>query len=197
VQPLDARHLLAVDLLAGGHPDGEVAAEVGVDRTTLWRWRTSDPAFRAELARRREELWRSSTDRLRALIPRALGVVEQAIDDGDRGAALALLKLGGVGAVNLARVSPTDADVIAESEAEHAARREHERREAEVRAAEQATELKMREMFAAASEATNAAGDEAGRLCSESPLAKGWGGRRRWTTRSYVGSCDGRQFART
>jgi hypothetical protein len=101
VQQLDARQLRAVDLLAEGQTDAQVASDLELDRSTVWRWRTADPAFRAELARRREELWRSSADRMRALMPRALDVIEKAIEEGDRQAALALLKLGGIGDIDL------------------------------------------------------------------------------------------------
>jgi FixJ family two-component response regulator len=66
MQQLDPRKQRAVDLLAEGKTDSQVAAEIGVDRTTVWRWHTTDDAFRVELARRREELWRASADRMRA-----------------------------------------------------------------------------------------------------------------------------------
>jgi hypothetical protein len=42
---------LAADLVAGGRlTHGEVAARVGVDRVTLWRWRRR-PEFRARVDR--------------------------------------------------------------------------------------------------------------------------------------------------
>jgi hypothetical protein len=88
--------------------DGEVAERLGVARSTVWRWRTADPGFVAELNRRREELWRGSCDRLRAMLPDALDVLEEAVAAGDRQAALALVKLARLGEVDLGRVGPTD-----------------------------------------------------------------------------------------
>jgi hypothetical protein len=128
VQQLDARRLRAVDLLANGHTDTEAAAELHADRSTLWRWR-QEPAFSAELARRREELWQATSDRLRCLLPHA---------------ALAVLKLGGVGSVDLGFVGPTDPEVIAESKARQRAQREYERADAEVRNVEQERFLQLR-----------------------------------------------------
>ena len=40
------RKQLAFDLIAaGGYRDSEIAALIGVDRTTLFRWKQNDPAF--------------------------------------------------------------------------------------------------------------------------------------------------------
>ena len=107
-QQLDSRKLRAVDLLAEGKTDSEVAAEIGVDRSTVWRWRTTDDYFGVELARRREELWRASADRLRALIPRALEVVAEALEQGEWRAAVILLKLAGISEMSLGEVGPTE-----------------------------------------------------------------------------------------
>ena len=100
----------AIDLLVTGKSDGEVAAAVGVSHQTVCGWRNYNPWFRAELTRRRNEIWRSSGDRLRALIPRALAVLEAelvcefAIDPMK--AALAVLKLAGAARL----VAPPDED---------------------------------------------------------------------------------------
>jgi len=123
VQPLDSRQLRAVDLLAAGRTNTEVAAEIGVDRTTVWRWGT-DPFFRAELARRRHELWNASADRMRALLPRAFDAFEKALDDGDWRAALAILKLAGISDLSLDAIGSTDPDAIARADA----RNEEDRR---------------------------------------------------------------------
>ena len=98
--------------------------------------------------RRREELWETSVQRLRLLLPRALDVVEAAIGDGDRQAAMGLLKLAGVGSLDLSRIGPTDAAVIAEAEAKERAWREREQAFNEVRAAEDEAELATRRFFA-------------------------------------------------
>ena len=46
------------------------------------------------------------------MLPDALDVLRKAIQDGDRHAALALLKLARVGEVDFAEIGPTDADRV-------------------------------------------------------------------------------------
>jgi DNA-binding CsgD family transcriptional regulator len=143
---LNGKQCRAVDLLAEGSSDREVAEALKCDASTVWRWRTANPIFRAALNARRQEVWEGSLDHARSLVPRALDVVEQALDAGDRQAALALLKLAGLGAVDLSRIGPVDPDVIATAEERERVRREREHAEAEVRAAEQeaTTDLRRR-----------------------------------------------------
>src|SRR3954453_7298469 len=95
-QQLDPRRSRAVDLLVLGKTDAEVAAEVGANRTSLWRWR-QEPLFQAELARRRAELWADSLDRFAGLLARSLDVLADALQDGDRRVALQLVRASGVG----------------------------------------------------------------------------------------------------
>jgi hypothetical protein len=116
VQPLNSRQLRAVDMLIAGMTNTEVAAEIGVDRTTVWRWGT-DPFFRAELARRRHELWNSMADRMRALLPRAFDAFEKALDEGNWRAALAFLKLAGISDLSLDAIGSTDPDAITRADA--------------------------------------------------------------------------------
>jgi len=40
-------------------------------------WRLHSPLFQAAINRRRNELWESAADKLRALIPKALAVLER------------------------------------------------------------------------------------------------------------------------
>jgi hypothetical protein len=159
---LTAKQLRAVDLLASGNSEREVAEMVGCDRATLWRWRKRNAAFQGALNARRDELWSTSLDRLRALMPRALAVVETAIEAGDRQSALALLRLTGIGSVDLSRVGAVDPEVIAEVEQRDRAWREQERlrreqeqgdaayraAEAEVLAAERWSSLELRGQLA-------------------------------------------------
>ena len=73
-QQLDPRQLLAADRLAAGATDRQVADQLGVDRTSLWRWR-QQPAFQTELARRREEVWNDAADLRTKLEARIRGTV--------------------------------------------------------------------------------------------------------------------------
>jgi hypothetical protein len=102
----------AVDLLAGGKTDTETAAALNLNRVSVTRWRLYSPEFRAALAVRRAEIWGAAADRLRALIPKALDVLADALADttnGDRvTVALAVLKLASPPAIPPAE--PTDPD---------------------------------------------------------------------------------------
>jgi hypothetical protein len=78
-QPLTGKQMRAVDLLASGTSDRDTAEAVAVDRVTVWRWRRHDADFQAALNARRGEVWESARDRLRALLPRAVDVLDQAL----------------------------------------------------------------------------------------------------------------------
>jgi len=53
---LRPRQQQAIDLLALGRTDAEVAEQVGVTRITVAEWRLYDPVFVAALNRKREEV---------------------------------------------------------------------------------------------------------------------------------------------
>ena len=88
------QQLNAIDLLVAGSRDREVSEAVGVNRVTVSRWRNHDPLFQAELNRSRREIWSSSTDRLRALLPHALDRLESELGGGPNGWKVALALLG-------------------------------------------------------------------------------------------------------
>ena len=99
----------AVDLLAVGKTVTQASDEVGVARQTVSEWLNQHPGFQAGLNLRREELWAGMTDRLRALLPKAIEVLEGAVNDGSIKAALELLKAAGM--YGLGRPSgPTNAE---------------------------------------------------------------------------------------
>jgi len=106
----------AIDLLVCGKPDAVVATETGVHRTTITRWRLYHPLFIAELNRRRSEVWSNGADRLRSLIPEALGVLASVMADTESPnrlkAAVEVLKLATPG---IAVPGPKDADEIIRS----------------------------------------------------------------------------------
>jgi Homeodomain-like domain len=114
----------AIDLLILGKSDREVADTVGVTRETIWHWRHKHPIFIAELNCRRQALWAGAHERLRALVGRAVDVIEEAVGDGDLKTAIELLKAvklyGEVGAPQ----GPSDPDVIIRQQAEAQVNRE-------------------------------------------------------------------------
>ena len=88
----------AVDLLAVGNTVTQVADAVGVARQTVSEWRNRNAAFQAAVNSRRLELWTGLRDRLRALLPKAVDVLERSLDeDGKsaRDAAVQILKACG------------------------------------------------------------------------------------------------------
>ena len=72
----------AIDLILAGQSDREVTAVVNRSRQTICEWR-HNPVFVAALNTRRMEIWGHSVDRLRQLLPKAIDVLEGALDKGD------------------------------------------------------------------------------------------------------------------
>jgi hypothetical protein len=79
---LTVAQLNAVDLLASGRNDREVAELLGLARPTVCKWRLYHPEFIAALNQRRAEVWCSGIDRLRSLIPQALDVLAKFLEVG-------------------------------------------------------------------------------------------------------------------
>ena len=84
VKPLSQAQLNAIDLLILGHSDRSAANHLGVHYTTIGKWRQYHPAFRAELARRRQEVWGGAVERFRALLNNAVEEMEKQLKDEDK-----------------------------------------------------------------------------------------------------------------
>ncbi len=95
---LSTRQLNAVEALVSGATDSEAAAVANVSRQTVNAWKRHNPYFQAEVNYHRAELWGTSRDRLRSMLPAALGRLERELADenGDWRAALKLLELVGL-----------------------------------------------------------------------------------------------------
>jgi len=78
--PLTTQQERAIVLALSGKHDGEIAATVGVARSTVNRWRNHDGAFREALAERREALREGTADALQALATKAIRVLSAAMD---------------------------------------------------------------------------------------------------------------------
>jgi predicted transcriptional regulator len=89
---LTPQQAAAVDLLALGRTITEVAEAVGVTRQTVSGWLNQQPEFQAALNRKRRELWEGWRDRLRAMLPSALDVIESELEKGNLKAALEIVK---------------------------------------------------------------------------------------------------------
>ncbi len=77
---LSERQHAAIVLMVAGKSLATVAEQVEIDPRTLHRWR-QDETFRAELDRRRREVWDGAAERLRALIHPAIDVLEQEVHE--------------------------------------------------------------------------------------------------------------------
>src|SRR5688572_23885061 len=73
---LNDRQRPVMEMMLAGKSESAIAREAGMDRKTIYNWRTGHDAFRRELARRRRALWAGAGDRLRALLHPALDVLE-------------------------------------------------------------------------------------------------------------------------
>ncbi len=79
---LTPEQLNAIDLLILGKTDREVSEIVGVRRETITKWH-KNPFFTAELNVKREDLWRDSKLRLRALASEAVNVLTNGLHSTD------------------------------------------------------------------------------------------------------------------
>jgi len=109
---LSIEQLNAIDLLVMGKSDREVAEAIGVHRTTVTGWRLYNPYFQAELNRRRKEVFGSAVDRFRSLLQKAMDAIEKSLDEGDARVALGILKLAGIGEMDIGIVGPDDPEEI-------------------------------------------------------------------------------------
>jgi len=98
---LSVQQLQAIDLLLAGMCDADVARAVKVHRATVARWRLYQPAFVAEMNRRRKAEIQATADRLRRLAMRSIEILEAQLEDESNPmarvrAAACLLRMAGV-----------------------------------------------------------------------------------------------------
>src|SRR5262245_14138909 len=93
---LTETQLAVIELLIKGKSDQEAADTVQVTKVTVAKWRRYDVWFVAELNRRRQADWSVCGERLRAMLPRALDVLEAELSGKNALAASAqLFRLAG------------------------------------------------------------------------------------------------------
>jgi acyl-CoA reductase-like NAD-dependent aldehyde dehydrogenase len=71
----------ALELILSAKNDTAICKQLQIDRKTLYRWKTENPAFRDALHRRRAQLLDEHADRIRVLLKRALDTIEDHIQD--------------------------------------------------------------------------------------------------------------------
>jgi hypothetical protein len=79
---LSERQRTAVELLLRGMSHNEVAAQVGVDRGTVYRWCQS-VAFERELDRQRRAMWQQSASEIQSMVAPALGILRKQLTGDD------------------------------------------------------------------------------------------------------------------
>lgn len=125
---LTPKQRATLDLLAVGTSITEAAEATGVSRQTVSEWLHHHHGFQAALNRRRRELWTNVSDRLRALLPKALTVLEREIEDGSAplAAAVHVLKACAVygSPLPIGSTDPAELDLVEREHVEHAAERE-------------------------------------------------------------------------
>lgn len=82
----------ALRALVEGRTTVQAAAEAGVDRGTLYRWRTQDRDFMAALNAWRADMVAQARDRMLALADKAVNAVAGGLDKGDARLGLRVLK---------------------------------------------------------------------------------------------------------
>ena len=104
----------ALMVLLRGGSDQAAADAAGVTRQTVNVWLHSDPAFVAELNRRRSLVWDAYHDRLRGLVVQALDVLGDQLQGDDPGAArqAASIILKTCGAADLGAGGPISPDRV-------------------------------------------------------------------------------------
>jgi transposase-like protein len=98
-QRLTGKQVEAIKLLLAGQSQTSVCRAVSVHSGTLYTWLTEHEAFKAELAKRREELIEANVERVRDLHSMAIDQIEAALRKGDNEAtrvAMWLLDRGGI-----------------------------------------------------------------------------------------------------
>src|SRR5262249_39704050 len=83
---------------------------LNLHRVTVTRWRLYSPEFRAALAEQRAAVWGASADRLRALLPKALDALADALERGDDKVTVALAVLKLAGPLPLVPTDPAEAE---------------------------------------------------------------------------------------
>lgn len=92
VADITPRQEAAIRALVAGRTYSEAAAAGGVDRATLFRWRTLDEDFKVALETMREQTHEQASDRFRNLAEASLRAVEGGLAKGDARLGLSVLK---------------------------------------------------------------------------------------------------------
>ncbi len=130
-EALTPQQIAALERLLAGETVTAVAEAVKADRSTIHRWLRENFEFQAALNRGKRELSHAVQAKLLVLLHKATRTVENAIDQGDLAASLAVLK--GMGAFSGTPVTPGLEDPEALRQAAKLAQEEAQLVEAEAK----------------------------------------------------------------
>ena len=84
----------AIELLLQGQSDAEVAEALNVARTTVYRWRLTQPDFRSALHASQRAVQQPAANRVRSMVNAALDIIQSQLHDPNHAlaAATALLR---------------------------------------------------------------------------------------------------------
>ena len=115
---LSGKQEMALELVMCGMSDGDIAKRAGVSRQTVNTWRNHDDHFRMLLAERRVSLREQYRGDLSGLVSEAVGVMREAIQEGDMltrlWAAHAVLRMLGLQAAVPTQKQPSGEEIINE-----------------------------------------------------------------------------------
>ncbi len=115
---LSGKQEMALELVMCGMNDGDIAKRAGVSRQTINTWRNHDQDFRMLLAGRRVALHEQYLGELSGLVSEAVGVMREAIREGDLPtrlwAAHAVLRMWGLQAAVPTQKQPSGEEIINE-----------------------------------------------------------------------------------
>ena len=80
MQAINIKQEMVIDLIMAGYSDSEAAAEAGVARQTVSRWRNKDPDFIQALEVRRELMRQRHMEAFSQLVEKAMRVMDKALE---------------------------------------------------------------------------------------------------------------------
>ena len=89
---LSQKKYRAIEMILLGYRDQEIAMALHITKATARRWQTEN-VFKEELDRFKKEQWDESKARISCILSRAIDIVAQAINLGDKKMSLEIMRI--------------------------------------------------------------------------------------------------------